>query len=116
MQEPSSSATNAAARSGSTAEWLVISTPTVVSDRRGPRPLSRLIRKMAGRDRRDFCGVFGRSIAAPDHVQVRPQQNQIVAVNVAGDAIGHVEHGHRRAVRANGAFEPVYVRLGAAEF
>src|SRR5580692_12907009 len=83
--------------------------------RRLPRSLSRPIHRMSGRDRRDFGGVFRRRIAAPDHVHVGPQQNQIVAVNIAGDAIGYVEHGHRRAVRTDGAFEPVYVRLGAAE-
>src|ERR1700689_2509351 len=95
---------------------LPFSTTTAVSDRRRPWPLSSPIRKMAGRDRRDIYGVFGRSIAAPDHVQVRAQQKQIMAVNVAGDAIGYVEHGHRRAVRTDGAFEPACVRLGAAEF
>src|SRR5579864_5474472 len=78
-------------------------------------PNSSPIRNMPGRDRRDLGGNFRRRVATPDHVQVRPQQDQVVAVNVASNAVGHVEHGHRRAARADGAFERAGVNLAAAE-
>ena len=52
------------------------------------------------RDRRDFGRIFRRRIAAPDHVHIGPHQNEIVAVDVARDAIRHVEHRDRRAARA----------------
>ena len=35
------------------------------------------------RDCRQFGGIVRQAVAAPDHVQVRPQQQEIITVNLA---------------------------------
>ena len=66
-------------------------------------------------NRRHLRRVFGHSVTTPDHVQVRANENEIVAIDIAGDAIRHVEELDRRAARTNGAFEPAGVGFTAAE-
>ena len=51
---------------------------------------------MSGRDRRDFGGVRRKAIAAPNNMQVRPQHDEIEAIDLARHPVGHVEHGDRR--------------------
>src|SRR5437879_3332937 len=60
-------------------------------------------------------GFDRRLIAAPDDVQVRPQQDEIVAVNIARRAAGDVENVEGGAIRREGPSQRRRIRPGGAE-
>src|SRR2546430_5531388 len=67
---------------------------------------------VSGRDRRYVGYILWRLIAAPHHMQVGAQQQQIVAVDLACDPIGDLEHRDRRAVSPDGLFQAAGIGLG----
>ena len=50
---------------------------------------------MSGCDRGQQPGIRGQRVAAPDHVQVRPQQQEIVPVDVACGDVRNVQGSQR---------------------
>ena len=55
-------------------------------------------------------------IATPDHMQIGPYQDEVVAVNFARGSVGKLEHRHWRAARAYRSREPTWIGFGAAQF
>src|SRR6516162_4628430 len=71
---------------------------------------------MAGGGRRNSSWVLLGGIATPDHMQIGPYQDEVVAVNFARGSIGKLEHRHWRAARAQRGREPTWIGFGAAQF
>jgi hypothetical protein len=57
---------------------------------------------MPGSDLRQFAGLVGKTVSAPDDVEVGPQQQQIVAVDFARPLVGY-RHGRERRAEYGGA-------------
>src|SRR5918993_4335634 len=65
----------------------------------GRTPARRPLGSMSSRHSGDLVWRFRRRLAAPDHVHVGPQQDQVVAVDFARNLVVHVEHLEGSAVR-----------------
>jgi hypothetical protein len=60
---------------------------------------------MPRRQRGESHGIGGQRIAAPHHMQVGPNQNEIAAVNIAGAGVRQVENTIGRAICRESAGE-----------
>ena len=81
----------------------------------GPSFVYRLaIDNSTSRERSQASRVRRRALPTPRDVQVRPQEKEVEAVEVARDLIGNIEHLERRVAFRKRSLECARVRAGPA--